>query len=244
MLIYLLQFWYKKFPPATFQQYHAILEVHFPYYRALNADLKPRFLSRLHILLKFITFIPNNMPEVRPEMKIIIGSAIIQVTFGLKRFILKFFTTIYVVPRPYNFTGFPNKLLGHVDLKEQVVCLSWHDVQHGFHVADDAVNVALHEVAHCLEAENRFRAIFQEFFNRIKYYKWRKVAFRKLAIMQKGQHQFLKDYGAQNMSELFAVCIEAFFEQPEQFKQQLPPLYAALSDLLHQDPTRKEMPLI
>lgn len=243
MLILFLQFWYEKIPPVIFQRYRSILEVHSPYFRALKEPLKKRFLIRLHILLHFTTFIPNSMPAVRLEMCVIIGSGIIQVTFGLKRFVLKHFNKIYIVPRRYNLIGFQGDLLGHVDLHAKVMVLSWQDVQTGFHIADDAINVALHEIAHCIEAENKFRFIFQEFFSRVKYSRWKKEAFRKLEIMRRDEHQFLKDYGKQNRHELFAVCIEAFFEQPNEFKEELPLLYSTLADLLHQDPTDAACPI-
>ena len=46
------------------------------------------------------------------------------------------------------------------------------------------------------------------------------------------------------MIELFAVSIESFFEQSERFKEEVPKLYKLISNLLNQDPTNKENPII
>ena len=142
------------------------------------------------------------------------------------------------------FAGFEHPFLGHVDFKHRVVCFSWEDVKTGFMIPDDAINVALHEMAHALEMENKFRVIFREFFDRTKWVNWERVAIQKLKKIRAGENAFLKNYGGKNMREMFAVCVETFFEKPEDFKQRLPDLYQTMANLLHQDPTNKGNPII
>ena len=175
---------------------------------------------------------PKGLPRVTEEMKIIIGSAIIQITFGLDRYLLEHFDRIYVLPRPYRFKGFQEPLLGHVDFKEKVICFSWKDVQEGFEVPDDAVNVALHEMAHVLEAEHELSGLYQEVFPPKIWTEWEAVSKQILMQLQAGQLPLLKKYAAKNRIELFAVCIETFFEQPEPFKKELPGLYDLMCRML------------
>ena len=46
------------------------------------------------------------------------------------------------------------------------------------------------------------------------------------------------------MKEMFAVCVETFFEQPEDFKKNLPELYQTMVNLLRQDPLLEGDPVL
>jgi Mlc titration factor MtfA (ptsG expression regulator) len=244
MLEAFLKFWYGLFPPVIPEDFHRILNRHSTYYRHLNADNQQRFDFRLFLLLKLMTFVPYGISEASREMKVIIGSAIIQITFGLKQFLLKRFNRVYILPRPYRYPGYREPFQGHVDFSEEVICLSWPDVMEGFRIPDDAVNVALHEIAHSLEAENHFNWLPTRFFDGANWSEWATKAARKLTAIRNNEHQLLKAYAGQNMREMFAVCIETFFEKPESFKTNLPELYHSLTVLLNQDPTNEEDPVI
>ncbi|MCR9289302.1 zinc-dependent peptidase [Saprospiraceae bacterium] len=238
----LLSYWYKKFPPQIPTHYHRTLNIYSAYYQYLNEENQVTFQKRLFILLKFIRFIPKGLPQVTDEMKVVIGSAIIQITFGLDHYLVKEFNTIYVVPRAYNFRDFKTPFLGHVDFTNKIVCFSWRDVKTGFFIADDAVNVALHEMAHCLEKENTFRQLFRTFFDSEKLAIWTERALEKMERIRRQENQFLKNYGGKNIHEMFAVCVEAFFEKPDEFRYYLPELFDSLRELLNQDPTIRQNP--
>ena len=240
----LLNFWYSQFQPPIPEDFRHTLNHYSPYYRHLNVRNKERFDHRLFFLLKFMTFIPRGFPKVSREMKVIIGSAIVQATFGLKDYLLKRFNTVYILPQAYRYGGYEDLFLGHVDFDREFICLSWADVQQGFYIPNDAVNVALHEVAHCLEAEARFNWLSRRFFEDEQWARWAQRAAAKLSIIRNNQHQFLKDYAGQNMREMFAVCVETFFEKPAAFKARLPKLYQAMTLLLNQDPVNAEDPVI
>ncbi len=240
----LIKYWYKKFPPEIPSDYHRILNAYSHYYQNLNEKNQSKFRYRLFILLKLIRFIPKDLPHVTTEMKVVIGSAIIQITFGLNYFLLKHFNTIYVVPRPYRFPGYKDLFLGHVDFKYKVIVFSWQDVKNGYFIPNDAVNVALHEMAHCLEKENKFRQLFHNFFDEEKWNDWAEEASQKMETIRQGENNFIKSYGGKNMQEMFAVCIETFFEKPKEFKTYLPKLYDTMTNLLNQDPTISENPVL
>ncbi len=236
-------FWIKKFKKANAAEYHKVLSHYNSYYNDLSEPLKKRFIERTFIANNFLNYTPNNFDEVTEEMKIIICSALTQITFGLDHYILKQFSQIYVAPNIYNFGEYKN-LLGHVDFNEKCMVISWPSVLEGFIIPDDAINVALHETAHAIQGDDRFRRIGQKFLNIYKLRKWEEEGVKKLALIRANKNEFLKNYGGHNMLELFAVSIEAFFEQTEKFKLKLPALYNCLVDLLNQDPTKKSNPII
>ena len=77
-----------------------------------------------------------------------------------------------------------------------------------------------------------------------EYSQWRKHAMEKLLTVRERKNKFLKDYSGRNMLEMFAVSVEAFFEQSQQFQQKIPGLYDALADLLNQNPINESNPLV
>lgn len=177
-------------------------------------------------------------------MRTVIACAIVEITFGLKTYLPSTFRQIYVLPRRYMYPGYGEPFLGHIDFSSKTLYFSWQDVQNGYIVPDDAVNVALHEMAHLIEAENELNYLFTQFFEVVSWKKWARLAFKKMHIIRQGQHQFLKNYGGVNMTEMFAVCVETFFEQSDAFKAELTEIYQSLVDLLKQDPNKKNNPLI
>ena len=65
-----------------------------------------------------------------------------------------------------------------------------------------------------------------------------------MEMIRRGENRFLKNYGGKNMQEMFAVCIETFFEKPDEFRYQLPELFDSICELLNQDPTLRENPVL
>ncbi len=233
---FFLNIFHRKVPRAVDQEYHDIMMAYSSYYQMLDSSLQGKFRLRLYRLLNTLAFGSMQIPNITREMRVVIGSAIIKITLGLENYIPTKFTNVVVLPRRYMYPGFGEPFLGHTDHNTNTIFFSWEDVQHGYLVPDDAVNVALHEMAHVLEAENGFHEIFTNFFNRFDWVKWAALAAQKMEIIRKGENNFLKNYGGHNMMEMFAVCIEAFFEQPIAFRTYLPEIYATMVDLLKQDP--------
>ena len=213
------------------------------YYRALSQENQKKFRRRVMIASATLDFTPNNFPMVTHEMIVLITSALIQITFGLQNFQIDRFRKIIVVPNNYNFLHFQN-LLGHVDFEERCIVLSWPSVKEGYLIPDDAMNVALHEIAHALQEENRCRLAYNAFFDKQSMEEWEIEGVKKMVQIKQGQHSFLKDYGGINMLEMFSVCIETFFEQGEEFERRLPRLYYAVAKLLNQDPLQGEDPVM
>ena len=176
-------------------------------------------------------------------MKILITSALIQITFGLDNYTLRRFKTILVVPNTYGFQQY-DALLGHVDFDQNKIVMSWPSVQEGFIIPNDAFNVALHELAHALQEEKTKSFLFSNFFSAFKMNRWEEEGLKELYKIRQKRHQFLSDYAGINMKELFATCMECFFEQSEKFKIKVPRLYQLMTDLLKQDPTQKDNPLL
>lgn len=245
MIEFLKALFQQKIPAHIERDYHRILTQYSNCYRQLNPELQQLFRRRIFALLNTIAFRSGQgIQRVTREMRTVIACAIVEITFGLKRFLPSRFRTVVVLPRRYLYPGFGQPFLGHTDPSANLVYFSWEDVKHGYLQPDDAVNVALHEMAHVLEHENAYRDIYGKFFRTTDWQRWGKLAFEKMQKIRAGQHEFLKSYGGINMGEMFAVCVETFFEQPAEFKQHLPILYRNMTKLLNQDPLQEGNPLL
>jgi len=241
---YIVRIFYARVPAYIERDYDLFLLKHSNYYQNLNDRLRKLFRKRLYHLLNVLSFGSTKFPVVTREMRVVIGSSIIEITFGLDSYIPSRFVNIIVLPHRYMYPGYGEPFLGHIDYESNTLHFSWADVKAGYKIPNDAVNVALHEMAHVLEAENKFNYLFSSFFERVDWNEWARLAFEKMQIIRKGENKFLKNYGGINMTEMFAVCIEAFFEQPSAFKKNLPQIYKTMVSLLRQDPTRMGNPLI
>jgi len=222
--------------------YHEYLTSYNNYYNSLEPQLQLAFRKRVYIAMKFLTFKPVHFDKVTDEMRVVITSALIQITFGLDKYILRRFKTILVVPNTYSFQQF-DALLGHLDRTHDLMAMSWPAVVDGFIIPNDAHNVALHELAHALQQENQDRLFFADFFDAVSVEKWNRQGVTELWKIRRRKHRYLRDYAGQDMMELFAVSMECFFEQPYLFKEYVPGLYQIMTKLLKQDPNNSSRPV-
>jgi hypothetical protein len=78
----------------------------------------------------------------------------------------------------------------------------------------------------------------EEFDAKFSYYlhRWLKIGEKEFISMNKGRASFLHEYGGSNEHEFFAVCVEHFFEAPQEFKEKLPDIFNHLCVLLNLNP--------
>lgn len=222
--------------------YHKYLIGYNDYYRNLHPILQNQFRERVFIAMKFMDFRPVHFDTVTEEMKVVITSALIQITFGLDKYILRRFKTILVVPNTYSIAQF-DALLGHVDHDKNLIAMSWPAVKEGFILPSDAHNVALHKLAHALQQENHDRLFFADFFDAVNVEDWNREGLKELWKIRRKKHAYLRHYAGINMMELFAVSIECFFEQPLAFKENVPGLFLIMTKLLRQEPSVNDRPV-
>lgn len=129
------------------------------------------------------------------------------------------------------------------------VVLAWDAVAGGLAEPDSGHNVVLHEFAHQLDYEDgaadgapllgQGESLSAR---RRRYAEWSRVMqeeFGRLrARAQRGEPDVLRNYGAVNPAEFFAVATESFFGKPRELREQHPALYEQMSWYYRQDPAR------
>ena len=88
-------------------------------------------------------------------MPILISASAVQITFGLKDFLLPYFSNIIIHPEEY-FAYDPFRILvGNV--QGHSISLSWKHFLLDYQNPTDGKNVGLHEMAHALQVQYLFR---------------------------------------------------------------------------------------
>ena len=153
-----------------------ILKSHSSYYNKLEPDSQSHFEQRLRWVIRQKNFIAaGKIKQVKKEMRLYIGSAAIQISFGYPEIYFQSFHSIFVYDDAYlsQYTGKMHH--GDVNVKGSI-SLNWQKIKEGFENPKDGRNLALHEFAHAINIENfikneEFRFINASLFHLLKK-KW------------------------------------------------------------------------
>ncbi len=220
----------------TFSEIHydQWLNKYNPYYAALPAEMKKRFLARTIDFKESKEWIFHAMLE-EEYIPVLISGAAVQLTFGLRNYIMDYFPVIHIMRKEYILNIDNETYYGHVS--KNGIHISWNRFMEGYADYEDNVNVGLHEMAHAV-AYDVYLGHEDAHDSKLKrrFYEFAEEGRPVFRAMRQGASHLLRDYGATNFDEFWAVCIESFFENPGKFNQQLPLLYKEISELLNQDP--------
>lgn len=231
------------FKQKTKIECHQILLSTNTYYNNLSKNNKNTFQIRTLLFLWSTNFSSDPGFSLNQKMKIIISSAFVQITFGLKIDTLNKFNNVFITPQSYSYKNNTAIFDGDVNLYTKKVNMSWPAIEKGFKISDDALNLSIHEFGHCLIFENTSRSYLSRVFKERDFDNWKKHAGNKIQKIKSKENKVLRDYAGTNLIELFSVSLETFFEQPEYFENNEPKLYLSMVKLLKQDPRNKLNPV-
>ena len=216
-------------------QYETFIAPHFAYFNELDPQGKARFLQRVYNFKKKKTFHYERV-LAEPKMPVLISACAVQITFGLRKYRMPYFTDIYIMPDSYTYGLNKQQWLGHVN--RTGIYLSWKHFIQGYSVHGDRFNVGLHEMAHALEYVN-----FLGTFGRDRDFAERFVQYKKKAEMLlptlKMNCKLFTEQAAHNYHECWAESVELFFENPLELREHYPVIYDDIKQLLNQDPANK-----
>jgi MtfA peptidase len=203
----------------------------FAFYKGLTVNDKREFEKRVQNFLSNKTFLPaGTLAEVTNEMKVLISAAACQITFGYKHIILRSFSKIIVYPDDYYSQLNKAYHQGEVNLAGAIV-LSWKNFTKGYELKSDGINLGLHEMAHAMRIENTLRNGEYGFIDK-KLLRNFDVEAQKI-LHSNIESPYLSEHALSNTQELFATCIELYFERPEALKNISMPLYNAIYSILY-----------
>jgi len=221
--------------------WRALLEKRIPYFRGLHAAERSRFENDVRIFLGEQRIYGIRGVEVDDETRVLIAAAAAMLSNGLQDWEWPNVRDIVVYPSAfddeYRTDGHPD-ILGMVHSQGPIL-ISGPDLEHGFFVSDDSNNVALHELAHVIDMADGYADGVPAALSWVATAPWIRVVADRLQQLREGRYgDALRDYAGTNETELFAVAVEAFFEQPARLAEHDAELYAMLRDYFNQDPAR------
>ena len=215
--------------------YTSAIEKYNSFYQKLPDASQKIFLRKVKYFLRTKEFIPRQMPHVTTEMKALISSAAVQITFGFPRVSLMYFKRILVYPDEYYSIINKQYHKGEVNPRLKAIVVSWKAFVAGYADPDDGINLGLHEMAHALKLENMIRNDEFGFFGKNDFQKWQSLARDEINNIRSGKETIFREYAGTDEDEFFATSIELYFELPGKLNRYNPELYRTLSKLLRQD---------
>lgn len=218
---------------TQFESYCHVIGSLIPYFNELSVEGKKNFIQRVHHFKSAKKFHFIGM-ERSDDSSTLISASAVQVTFGLKNYLLSHFENIYVLADAYRMENDEELYVGHV--APEGIYLSWKHFLFGYMKQNDNVNVAVHEMAHALLYNNFFAPYGIDTHFRMNYEHFSTTTGPILAKVITHRHSYLRSYAFSNLHEFWAVSVEAFFDNPQGLRQNMPDLYMSLCRVLNQDP--------
>jgi len=218
---------------SQFESYSSVVGSLMPYFNDLPIEGKKHFVQRVHHFKSSKKFHFVGLEENDNAATLVSASAV-QVTFGLKNYLLSHFENIYILADAYNMENDEELYVGHV--APEGIYISWKHFLYGYMRQSDNVNVAVHEMAHALLYNNFFAPYGIDVHFRMNYEHFSTTTGPILAKVIANRHSYLRSYAFSNLHEFWAVSVEAFFDNPQGLRENLPELYLSLCRVLNQDP--------
>jgi MtfA peptidase len=250
----------KKLRSAPFpEQWLRIIQARWPLYRRLSDDDRRELQGHVQVFLAEKGFEGCGGFVIEEEHKVCIAAQACLLLLHREtdyypdlRTILVY-PTMYVVPTTRHVGGGimqeqDESRLGE-SWREGAIVLAWDAVRSGMAESAGGHNVVIHEFAHQLDYEDGFAdgaplLGYGESLltRRHRYAEWSRVMreeYERLrARVRRGQLDVLREYGAVNPAEFFAVATESFFGKPRELREQHPALYEQMNWYYRQDPAQ------
>lgn len=209
------------------------------YYQRLDGAEKDRFEREVKRFLFDQQITGPRGRAVPDELKVLVAASAVMLVFGRKGYVYERTRDIVIYDEAFDREygeGRDKNILGMVHGAGPIL-FSARALRDGFANARDGHNVGLHEFAHVLDFHVGDADGVPSLMPWSAVGPW--VAQMKVETDRIEDHRsVLRDYGATNEAELFAVATEAFFEQPKLLAQKHPKLYALLVATYGQDPAK------
>lgn len=211
-----------------------ILKKEVGYYQKLSDKNKGYFEHRVAKFLQTHPIITREGLELTPQMRVLIASSSVALTFGFKQYTYTSFKAILVYPDIYFSTITEQYHKGEFNPKSKVLVFSWKHFLEGHFTSDDNINLGLHEFTHALHFEmklkkhpnsNHFKRNFLQLLLEIK-----KPEKREKLL----QSTYFRAYAFENKYEFLAVLVEHYFETPDTFRREFPVFYEKVKRILNQ----------
>ena len=216
------------------EQQKYILKSKFSFYNKLDDKYKSYFEHRVASFIKDKDFIARGGMALTEEMRVLISATAVMLTFGFRDFYIGLISKIVVYPSKFYSKANDAYHKGEFNPKLKALVLSWEDFEKGFDVANDNLNLGIHEFTHAIhinsiKERDISSTIFSDSFKELAELLSSKVELRDRLVASK----YFRRYAFTNQFEFLAVAIESFIETPQAFKAEFPEVYSKVRQMLN-----------
>lgn len=224
--------WYWSCKAITREE-EEILHSQFDFYRRLTPKHKVYFQHRLATFTQKYAFISRSELPVTQEMQTLIAGTYVMLTFGMRRYLVDVFDKILIYPEAYYSEYSENYHKGEFNPLLKAVVFSWQHFTEGYQVANDNLNLGIHEFSHvihhhCLSSNDGSSLAFRKHYNKLREQVNHPPNRQRLI-----DSEYFRIYAFSNQFEFISVIIEHYFETPNEFKLQFPELFELVSKMLN-----------
>lgn len=216
-------------------EWRALLRSRLPLLARLTPEQRVLHQQRTQEFLHDVRFIGCNGLTVTDEMRVLVAGMACLLILRPEAHVFRGLHAVLLYPTAFWVRHHEPDELGLVSDGPQLqigeswngerVVLSWEDVEAA--LANDPVNVLVHEFAHQLDDENPGAPGAPRLAD---YTLWSKVMQAEFERLQRQPSPVLDDYGLEGPQEFFAVATEAYFQSGAELQQAHPRLYQLLRD--------------
>lgn len=224
----------RPFPP----EWEAIVSSRLTWHAQLPREDLERWRTHLKVFAWEKHFVGARELEMTDEIRVVISGQAARLSRNLPLDAYDRLSEVVVYPSHYMHPERDAIIYGEANAWGTVV-LSWDAVRHGLCDPRDGRDTSLHEFAHALDIEDGVFDGTPPLRCRTHYRSWSRVLGKQYAeLLADPTRGVVREYGAINAAEFFAVATEAFFERPKHLRRRAPDLYAELQRYYHVDPAR------
>ncbi len=211
------------------------------FYRVLNETDRKVFEQRVQLFWKTTKIDCAEGMELTDTDRLLVGASAIIPVWGFPKWHYLNLSEVILLPGAFNeqfkVSQSDSRISGMVGtgLMAGKMALSKPHLHLGFENTKDKRNVGIHEFAHLLDMSDGSNDGFPErMAELVDMGQWNQFVDSKIAQIEKGKSN-IRDYGATNYLEFFAVATEYFFERPKMLKRKHPQLFNYLESFYNQD---------
>ena len=205
-------------------------------YQNFNPAQRRLFLKRFAWFKSKKHFVFYGDIRNQEQIKSYVAASAILLTMGWRKFQFeRSISRIIIYPDSYYSKIGRNHHIGEYNPRLRTLVFSADDLEKGFRIPNDNLNLGIHEVAHAILFEIRKSSAPDA-----KRFKAGLIRVRKLLEDSNFQEKlmttkYFREYGKTNIIEFIAVATENYVESPEVFQVEFPKLYALLRGMYNFD---------
>ncbi len=203
------------------------------FYNSLDKKRKKYFEHRCVRFLDEVQFVGREGLVVDGFIRMQITMLVIQLTFGMRHYLLAYLHTIIVYPQSFFSILNQTENIGEFNTRSKAIALSWKHFQKGNEHKDDGRNLGIHEITHAIHYNSIKKndissEIFYDTFLQLEEYLGAEEIRKKIV-----DANILREYAFTDKFEFIAVLIEVFMESPKQLKNEFPQIYEYVVRMLN-----------